>query len=189
MSVKNYQQSGTTLIELVIAVGIFSVLFTLTNLMLIDSWKNYFFLSNHQETVTTLTQATDRIAQTLATATALPLVVTIDSQTYTASPTTLIATLPSIDENGATTVGADTIVYTTSAEGLIELVQAGGGTRTDHSQIVVGPELLDVSFTLIQTSGSQIHPHLTTTLTIGTDLPQASTTQSLSRTVVLKNLP
>ncbi len=181
---------GTTLIELVVSMSLFVVLVGLSTTITIDAWRTYLSLSGQSALARSLLDAEDRLAQLLSTATATNSTTTIDGVTYTAGPTTIIATLSSVDSAGGALAGStDTLVYTQTDEGLVEVLRVGGGSRRNHHQIVIGPALRSLQFTLTPTGGGRVQPTVTVQLTAEATVPSRVITRSTTRTIVLGNMP
>lgn len=177
---------GTTLIELVVGIAIFTLLVALTIASTIDSWDSYFIFRARSQVTFDVFEAGHRLERLLVTATRLPQTVTIDGTLYTADTDTLIAEVPAVGADGQAILGTvDTLVYTVTTDGLVEILTPGGGTRDEHHQIVLGSDFTAVTFVL---DTSRHQPLLTVTLTA--DIPTFRRT--LSRThiqaVGLKNL-
>lgn len=180
---------GTTLIELVVSVGLFVVLVGVSSTMTIDTWATYLSLRGQSTLTGSLIDAQDRLVSLLATTTATPASVSINGVAYTAGPSTFIATIPSIDSTGAAQgTSTDTLVYTQTAEGLVEILDATGGVRSDHNQIVLDPSLVSVQFTLEPASASQVQATLAIVLTASQPVPQRTLQETVSRVLVLRNL-
>lgn len=183
-------QTGTTLIELVVSIGLFVILVTISTTITIDAWTTYFSLRGQSALVRSLIDAQDRVAQLVGTATATPNSVTIDGVSYTAGPDTFIASLPSVDALGAALAGStDTLVYARTEEGLVEVLETGGGVRRDHHQLVIDASLVAVQFTLVPAGGGQAQPTLNLEIQAKATVPNRILTQTVTRTIVLENLP
>ncbi|MBI4175203.1 hypothetical protein HY523_01145 [Candidatus Berkelbacteria bacterium] len=178
-----------TLIELLIGLTLFAVLATLSIGLSIDSWQTYGTIREEATVRLALADAEDRIRSFLLSATALPAAATVMGNNYTAGPTTLIATMPSIATDGSQVVGSeDTLVVTQTPDGLLQILDPGGGTRSATSQLLLGGELSDVLFTVSPPSGQQIQTIVTLTIYASAVLPQRTILLTVTRQIVVRNL-
>lgn len=189
-SPSTHSHRGTTLIELVVSIGLFVGLVGLTTTMTIDAWDTYFSLRGQAALIGDLSRTGDRMATLLATATALPATVTIAGTAYTAGDQTLIATIPSVDASGSALAGShDTLVYAQSGNGLVEVLDANGGVRADHRHTIIEGSLVSIQFQVAAASVTQAQPTATVTLVGSAQLPHRTIQRTESRVMVLRNLP
>lgn len=177
-------QSGDTLLELTIGLGIFVILSTLVTYIAIDGWQAFQTLQIRGALQTELEQATIRIDQFARKATSLPEQLTAREILYISSPTTLILTVPSVSSDGSTIQGStDSVVFVERPEGLFEVIEAGGGVRgSSDRQIVAAPN--STEFSLISTLTK---PLITTTLSANRATTHQTLTRSVSSTSLTRN--
>lgn len=174
-------QAGHTLLELVIGLGIFVTVSTIVTYASIDGWQALATNRAQAQLVTELDEATVRIDSFVRKATAFPDQAVVGGQRYRQDSGTLIVTVPAVSADGQPIEGvSDQVVYTTRSEGLVELIEPGGGTRTTADRLVV-PTPVTGSFALTTT---QTKPLVTTTL----DATRATARDSLTRSVTITTL-
>ncbi len=173
-------QAGHTLLELVVGLGLFIAVSTIVTYASIDGWQALVTNRARASLVTELDEAAVRIDAFVRKATALPDQATVAGLRYQQSATTLVLTVPAVDGTGQPLAGvSDTVVYTIRAEGLVELIEPGGGSRVGSDRLVV-PAAASASFALT----TQTKPLVTATLSA--TRPTGRT--PLSRTVTVTTL-
>ena len=131
-----------------IGLGLFVTVSTIVTYASIDGWQAFAITRARASLVTDLDEATIRIESFVRRATTLPDQATVDGQHYRVDEQTLILTVPAVASDGTAIAGVvDTVVYTIRAEGLVELVEPGGGTRTTSDRLVV-PAPATAAFTV-----------------------------------------
>lgn len=177
------RQAGHTLLELVIGLGIFVVVSTIVTYASIDGWQALVTNRARSSLVTDLDEATIRIESFVRKATTFPSQVTIAGQQYRQDATTLILTVPAVTAGGQALAGvSDTVVYTTRTEGLVELIEPGGGVRTAADRLVVAAPAT-ASFVIT----TQTKPLVTATLGATRTGARSPLTRSVTITTLARN--
>jgi hypothetical protein len=167
----------------VIGLGIFTVVSMIVTYASIDGWQALVTTRARASLVADLDEATLRLESFVRKATALPDQTTVRSQTYHADATTLILTVPAVAADGQPIAGrSDTLVYTTRTEGLVELTESGGGTRTSADRLVV-PAPATASFRVT----SQTKPLVTASLGATRSTARTPLTRTVTSTTLARN--
>lgn len=106
------RRSGLTLIEVLVTVALVGGVIGVLTLVITSGFQGAAFFQTRGQTASGLAYSLETIASSATLASNLPATYTSGSNNYTASSSTLIITLPSIDTQGAAISGSsDTIVY------------------------------------------------------------------------------
>lgn len=143
------RKKGVSLIELLITVAMIGGVVTLLTMVMIDGFKNFDFVSLRANLLSQTSLTLEGISRDIRLANGLPSTFTYSGQTFNASSTVLILTLPSIDATGQIIPGTnDTIVYYPDVSGgaLNELVVPGSGSARPSQNKAILTVLDQVNF-------------------------------------------
>ncbi len=185
MATSRQRQAGHTLLELVIGLAIFITVSTIVTESSIDGWQALAANRARASLVTDLDEATVRVESFVRKATELPAQATVASQRYQAGAGTLILTVPAVTASGQLIAGVvDTVVYTSRAEGFVELIAPGGGTRTSADRLVV-PAPATATFSVTAAT----KPLVTATLSATRPTARTPLTRQTSISTLARNAP
>lgn len=154
---------GFTLIELIITIVIIGAVVIILGLMVSSVYQKASFLTGRGAMATSLTNTIETITSYISLGSDLPASYTYNNTTYTRSSTTVIITVPSIDNTGAAIAGSNDTIVIDAPTGnsppnpvcTLYIFPSAASSRSLTSRIISQPSLSGVIFDYGLTAGQE----------------------------------